>query len=67
MLQAGQQRAQLQRHAGQLSWCVGNAEALPITSATADFVTIAFGLRNVTNRQAALGEAYRILKPGGRF
>ena len=67
MLQAGQQRAQLQRHADRLSWCVGNAEALPLASATADFVTIAFGLRNVTDRQAALVEAYRILKPGGRF
>ena len=67
MVQAGQQRAQLQRHAGQLSWCVGNAEGLPLASATADFVTIAFGLRNVTDRQAALGEGYRILKPGGRF
>ena len=67
MLHTGQQRAQLQRHAGQLSWCVGNAEALPLASATTDFVTIAFGLRNVTDRQAALGEAYRILKPGGRF
>ena len=67
MLQAGQQRAQLRRHAGQLSWCVGDAEAVPLTSSTADFVTIAFGLRNVTDRQAALCEAYRILKPGGRF
>lgn len=67
MLQAGQQRPQLQRHAAQLSWCIGNAEALPLASKTADFVTIAFGLRNVTDRQAALDEAYRILKPGGRF
>ena len=67
MLQAGQQRPQLQRHAAQLSWCIGNAEALPLASKIADFVTIAFGLRNVTNRQAALSEAYRILKPGGRF
>ena len=67
MLQAGQQRAQLQRLAGQLSWCVGNAEALPLASSSADFVTISFGLRNVTDRQAALSEAYRILKPGGRF
>ena len=67
MLQAGQKRAQLQRFAGQLSWCVGNAEALPLASATTDFVTIAFGLRNVTDRQAALGEAYRVLKPGGRL
>ena len=67
MLQAGQQRVQLQRYADQLGWCVGNAEALPLASSTTDFVTIAFGLRNVTDRQAALAEAYRILKPGGRF
>jgi len=67
MLQAGQQRAELQRHAQRLNWCVGNAEALPLASNSADFVTIAFGLRNVTDRQSALGEAYRILKPGGRF
>ena len=67
MLRAGQKRAQLQRHAGKLSWCVGDAEALPLASATADFVTIAYGLRNVTDRNAALNETYRILKPGGRF
>jgi demethylmenaquinone methyltransferase/2-methoxy-6-polyprenyl-1,4-benzoquinol methylase len=67
MLEAGRQRPQIQRHADRLSWCVGNAEALPLASKSTDFVTIAFGLRNVTDRQAALGEAYRILKPGGRF
>ena len=67
MLQAGQRRAQLQRHAARIHWCVANAESLPLASGTADFVTIAFGLRNVTDRQVALGEAYRVLKPGGRF
>ena len=67
MLQSGRVRRDLQRLAGRLSWCVANAEALPFNSQSADFVTIAFGLRNVTNRQAALNEAYRILKPGGRF
>jgi demethylmenaquinone methyltransferase/2-methoxy-6-polyprenyl-1,4-benzoquinol methylase len=42
-------------------------KTLPIDDNSVDRVTISFGLRNVTNRQAALAEAYRILKPGGRF
>ena len=67
MLQAGRGRRDLQRMASQISWCVANAESLPFDSQIADFVTIAFGLRNITDRQAALSEAYRILKPGGRF
>lgn len=67
MLQAGRQRPALRPFADQISWVAGNAEALPLAPAIADRVTIAFGLRNVTNRQAALAEAYRILKPGGRF
>ena len=67
MLQAGRGRRELQRMASQISWCVANAESLPFDSQIADFVTIAFGLRNITDRQAALKEAYRILKPGGRF
>ena len=67
MVQAGRKRRDLQRMAHRLTWCVGNAESLPINNQSADFVTIAFGLRNVTDRQAALSEAYRILKPGGRF
>ena len=67
MLQAGRDRRNLQRMASQIRWCVANAESLPFDSQIADFVTIAFGLRNITDRHAALSEAYRILKPGGRF
>jgi demethylmenaquinone methyltransferase/2-methoxy-6-polyprenyl-1,4-benzoquinol methylase len=67
MIQSGQGRRVLQRMSKQLNWCVANAESLPFDSQSTDFVTIAFGLRNVTDRQAALNEAYRILKPGGRF
>ena len=48
-----------------VSWCVGNAEALPFTSASAERITIAFGLRNVTDREATIAEAHRVLKPGG--
>jgi len=43
-----------------------NAEALPFPGASFDLVTIAFGLRNVTDKPAALREMRRVLKPGGR-
>jgi len=67
MLAAGRGRRDLGKLADRLTWCVGNAEALPFAAASADVVTIAFGLRNVTNREAALAEAHRSLRPGGRF
>lgn len=50
-----------------LEWVCANAERLPFPSASADAVTIAFGIRNVTDIPAALKEARRVLKPGGRF
>jgi demethylmenaquinone methyltransferase/2-methoxy-6-polyprenyl-1,4-benzoquinol methylase len=45
----------------------GNAECLPFETESADVVTISFGIRNVTDRPAALREFHRILKPGGRL
>ena len=50
-----------------IRYIVGNCEKLPIKNNVYDRVTIAFGLRNITNRQLALDEIYRVLKPGGRF
>lgn len=44
-----------------------NAECLPFASNTFDLVTIAFGLRNVTDKDAALRSMYDVLKPGGRL
>ena len=67
MLSAGRQRKEFNALGGRVSWCVSNAEALPFTSASAERITIAFGLRNVTDREAAIAEAHRVLKPGGRF
>ncbi|MGH6967880.1 MAG: class I SAM-dependent methyltransferase [Stellaceae bacterium] len=52
---------------GRLRWLCGNAEALPVASASIDAYTIAFGLRNVTRIPTALAEARRVLRPGGRF
>lgn len=52
---------------GRMDRAVGDAERLPLTDASADCVTIAFGIRNVTDRAAALSEMRRVLKPGGRF
>ena len=50
-----------------LNWIIAQAENLPITDSSFDFYTISFGLRNTKNLTKALSEAYRVLKPGGRF
>lgn len=50
-----------------IQWVCGDAEALPFPNQSFDIYTIAFGLRNVTNIEKALAEAWRVLRPGGRF
>jgi len=50
-----------------VSWAVGDAQALPLADAVANGYCISFGLRNVTDISTALGEARRVLRPGGRF
>ena len=50
-----------------INWITAHAEKLPIKDNLFDFYTISFGLRNTKNLNLALTEAYRILKPGGRF
>jgi len=67
MLSAGRDRAIDGGRLHGLEWVVGNAERLPFADASFDAYTIAFGLRNVTGIDAALAEARRVLKPGGRF
>ncbi len=67
MLSVGQTRAIDRGIINGLTWVPGNAEHLPFNDATFDIYTIAFGLRNVTHIDAALADAYRLLKPGGRF
>ena len=50
-----------------INWIVAHAEKLPIPDNTFDFYTISFGLRNTKKIKKTLSEAYRVLKPGGRF
>ena len=66
MLNVGQDRARRRGITG-LQWRVENAEALSFADASFDAYTIVFGIRNVTDIPAALGEAHRVLKRGGRF
>ena len=50
-----------------VKWFCGNAEKLPFKNNYFDYYTISFGIRNINNINNALKEAYRVLKPGGRF
>ena len=50
-----------------VKWFCNNAEKLPFENNFFDYYTISFGMRNVDNIDLALKEAYRVLKPGGRF
>ena len=50
-----------------LNWVVASAEKLPININSFDFYTISFGLRNTKDLNKSLSEAYRVLKPGGRY
>ena len=51
----------------EMAWSVGDAQRLPLPDASCDAYVISFGIRNVTDIPAALVEARRVLKPGGRF
>src|SRR6478736_3944135 len=66
MLEVGKERAAKRGLKG-LSWKVENAEKLSFADASFDAYTIVFGIRNVTDIPAALHEAHRVLKRGGRF
>ena len=50
-----------------VKWFCNSAEKLPFKSNYFDYYTISFGIRNVSNINNTLKEAYRVLKPGGRF
>ncbi len=67
MLAVGRNRALNRGFAAGLSFLVADAERLPVLDASVDTVSMAFGLRNCTEKQAVLGEVRRVLRPGGRF
>ena len=50
-----------------IEWIKSKAETLPVEDNMYDFYSISYGIRNVTNIEKTLKEAYRVLKPGGRF
>ena len=67
MLVAGRERDDAAARSGQITRLCGDAQNLPFADCSFDAYTIGFGIRNVTDRTAALAEAYRVLKPGGRL
>lgn len=67
MLSVGRDRMTDRGLVGGLRWAQLNAEKLPFPDASFDAVTMAFGLRNVTDKDQALADIHRVLKPGGRL
>ena len=67
MLNVGRDRLTDQGYVGNIEYVQANAECLPFEDNKFDVITIAFGLRNVTDKDAALRSMTRVLKPGGRL
>ena len=64
MIEKGKKRLSKYKN---IKWIVAEAEKLPLETNSFDFYTISFGLRNTKNLNKSLSEAYRVLKPGGRY
>jgi|TARA_B110000438_G_scaffold234346_1_gene230708 demethylmenaquinone methyltransferase/2-methoxy-6-polyprenyl-1,4-benzoquinol methylase len=62
----GKGRAKLNDYKN-INWIIAPAEKLPVKDNSFDYYTISFGLRNTKNLNKVLSEAYRVLKPGGRY
>jgi demethylmenaquinone methyltransferase/2-methoxy-6-polyprenyl-1,4-benzoquinol methylase len=67
MLDVGRERLTNQGYVGNIEYVQANAQYLPFEDNTFDVITIAFGLRNVTDKDEALRSMFRVLKPGGRL
>lgn len=66
MLEQGRQRLTDEGIVGNVEYVQANAECLPFPDNYFDCITMAFGLRNVTDKESALRSIFRVLKPGGR-
>ena len=64
MISQGKEKLSMYKN---IKWVISPAEKLPIADNSFDYYTISFGLRNTKNLNKALSEAYRVLKPGGRY
>jgi demethylmenaquinone methyltransferase/2-methoxy-6-polyprenyl-1,4-benzoquinol methylase len=67
MLKVGRSKLRDKGIVGNVNYVQANAEALPFPDNHFDIITIAFGLRNVTDKDAALRSMQRVLKPGGKL
>ncbi len=67
MLGVGRDRATANGLLAQISFLVSDAEAIPFPDNSFDRISMAFGLRNCTNKEKVLAQARRLLKPGGKF
>jgi len=67
MIASGMARPETRALGSSIGFSVGDAEVLPLADKSMDAYTIAFGIRNVTDKPRALAEARRVLKIGGRF
>lgn len=67
MLEVGRSRAASKGYLSDIEFSVVDAEAIPLPDRSVDRVSIAFGLRNCTDKDAVLREARRVLRPGGKF
>ena len=64
MLNQGKEKLKLYK---KINWIISSAEKLPFKENSFDYYTISFGLRNTKNLNKSISEAYRVLKPGGRY
>lgn len=67
MVELGQSKVASSPYSGRIDFKVAPCEDLPFPNETFDSITIAFGIRNVVDRQLGLAEMWRVLKPGGRM